>query len=515
MTRSRNDGATAPAAGKQSRGERTVAMVYDGDRRPEFRLFDLQRTLLDAGPAVFVARADGRLLFHNTAYGEIAEQLAEAHDRRFDAGTAAVPIAERLPLQSELTLGRGAARRSYRLEQWAVTLTDGGGPAVVGRFNPIDEVDDLRRRLAILEDRFHDFTGMISDWIWETDRDFRLTYVSPRVCEVLGHGPEQLLGRRLDDWAGHPGEPAEVWDDEADPRAFDGWEVELPSDGGQARSFRLRGAPIRDGARTLGYRGTAQDITDLVAHERALRDAAEVAEAANRAKSRFLANTSHELRTPLNAIIGFSEVMQIEQFGPLGNERYKGYVGDVLTSARHLLTVINDILEVARIDADGLDLEVTEVQPVALVGRVVRQVEARAARAGIDLRQRHAPALPMVRVDERKIEQVLLNLLSNAVKFTPSGGQVDVAAEPTSHGGICFIVRDSGIGIAPQDLTTALTPFGQVDNQLTRRFEGTGLGLPLSNALVELHGGRLKIDSVLGEGTRVTVELPPQRVVAS
>ena len=441
----------------------------------------------------------------------IAEQLALEEGRRPDDTIAAVAIADAHQFSRELFLGRGAARRCYRLEQWRVSLSSGDGPAVVCRLTPIDEVYDLRRRLAILEARFHDFTGLISDWIWETDQDFRLTYVSARVTEVLGLGPEQLLGRRLDEWAKRPGEPAEVWDEA--PAAFDAWEVELPSLAGAERCFRLHGAPIRDGERHLGYRGTAQDVTDLVAHERALRHAAEVAETANQAKSQFLANTSHELRTPLNAIIGFTEVMKIEQFGPLGNDRYREYAGDVLTSARHLLTVINDILDVAKIDAGGLDLEDGVIDPLELVDSVVRKVGERARRAGIALEARHPDRLPALRVDRGKIEQVLLNLLSNAIKFTPGGGRVELAATRTAEGGLCFVVRDSGIGIAARDLTTALTPFGQVDSQLARRFEGTGLGLPLSNALVELHGGRLRLDSALGEGTRVTVELPAERVI--
>ena len=513
MTDSSRDWAKSRKATGKSSSSPSVAVVYDGDQRPEIRLFDLQNQLLDAGPPLLVARGDGRLLYHNAGYREIAEELALAEGRRVDEKIAAVAIEPTLPAKRELFLGRGATRRCYRLEQWQISLSRGDGPAVVSRLTPIDETHDLRQRLAILEARFHDFTGLISDWIWETDQDFRLTYVSSRVTEVLGHGPEQLLGRRLDEWAGRPGEPAEVWAET--PAPFDAWEVELPSLEGGERCFRLHGAPICDDVRRLGYRGTAQDITDLVTHERALRHAAEVAEAGNLAKSRFLANTSHELRTPLNAIIGFTEVMQIEQFGPLGNDRYREYAGDVLTSARHLLTVINDILDVAKVDAGGLDLDNVDVDPVDMVDRVVGRFGERAKRAGITLRAHRSSELPALRVDRDKIEQVLLNLLSNAIKFTPSGGRVELVAGIEDDGSFCFTVHDSGIGIAPQDLTTALTPFGQVDSQLARRFEGTGLGLPLSNALVELHGGRLRLDSRPGEGTRVTVELPAERVIHS
>jgi signal transduction histidine kinase len=284
---------------------------------------------------------------------------------------------------------------------------------------------------------------------------------------------------------------------------------------GASRSFRLSSLPVydRDSGELSGFRGTAQDVTELLAHEAALKAAAEAAQAANRTKSEFLANTSHELRTPLNAIIGFTEIMHQEQFGPIGNKRYKTYLSDVLESGYHLLTLINDILDVAKIEAGKLELEESIVDPVELCRQTLRLVFDRTVRHGIQLKDSLPAGLPKLFIDERKVKQVLLNLLSNAIKFTPRDGTVEVAARTDENGDFCFVLRDTGIGIAEDDLVTALMPFGQVDSQLSRRFQGTGLGLPLANAMTMLHGGSLDFESTPGVGTSVTVRLPKERII--
>jgi signal transduction histidine kinase len=221
---------------------------------------------------------------------------------------------------------------------------------------------------------------------------------------------------------------------------------------------------------------------------------------------------SHELRTPLNAVIGFSEMIALETLGPVGNPRYLQYARDITDSGGHLLAVISDILDMSKIEAGRLDLD---ERPVALAPIVVRtrgMVQARADAAAITLETRLAPDLPKIMVDERRMKQVLLNLLSNAVKFTERGGRVTVHATLPDDGGLDIHVSDTGIGISPADLNRVLTPFGQIESALSRRFEGTGLGLPLSKAIVELHGGRLEIDSTVGIGTTVTIHLPSMRV---
>ena len=244
-----------------------------------------------------------------------------------------------------------------------------------------------------------------------------------------------------------------------------------------------------------------------------LRDARDQAEAANRTKSEFLANMSHELRTPLNAIIGFSELMQLEALGPLAQQQYRDYVRDIHNSGRHLLEIINDILDMSRIEVGRMTLS----EDVADIGSILdgcrRMMEGRAGTAGLGFEVAAEPGLPPIRVDAQKIRQIVLNLLSNAIKFTPTGGRVSCNARRNDGQELVIEVADSGIGMRPEELAVALQPFRQVDGALSRRHEGTGLGLALSRGLAELHGGRIEIDSKPQEGTRARLVLPARLAV--
>ena len=234
--------------------------------------------------------------------------------------------------------------------------------------------------------------------------------------------------------------------------------------------------------------------------DQARREAEEargLAEAASRAKSEFLAHMSHELRTPLNAILGFSEIMDQEYFGPLGSPRYTEYNRNVLDSARHLLSLINDILDLSKIEAGRYELEEEQVDLSRIVEPVVRLVRERALRKDLSLRSEIEP-LPIIMGDERALKQILINLLTNAVKFTERGGEIEVSGRQDANGDIILAVRDTGIGIAEDQIPKVLEPFGQARNAYMAGELGTGLGLPITRSLVNLHGGSLSIDSTLG-----------------
>ncbi|KQZ01637.1 PAS domain-containing sensor histidine kinase [Pseudolabrys sp. Root1462] len=283
-----------------------------------------------------------------------------------------------------------------------------------------------------------------------------------------------------------------------------------------------------------GYVSVGTDITNIKAHEEKLVDsekrliatvadlrasqqraeelagkyAAEKtrAEEANQAKSKFLANMSHELRTPLNAIIGFSEIMQSGMFGPLGAEKYEEYCSDIHTSGQYLLDVINDILDMSKIEAGRMRLDFEDLAVDGLLAESIRVVSARASEKKLAVTSRIAPDLAL-RADRRALKQIVLNLLSNAVKFTPAGGRVAVRGRSTDK---CFVlsIADTGIGIGADALARLGRPFEQVESHISKTHQGSGLGLAIAKSLAELHGGRMRIRSTPGRGTIVTVRLP-------
>jgi signal transduction histidine kinase len=364
----------------------------------------------------------------------------------------------------------------------------------------------LRRQIALddqlssSEQRFRDYAEVASDWYWETDAANRIIYVS-LPNGALGADAALLVRGRADNAA----QGAETLRAFAERRPFRGLCLRFDKSY-QAISGKPRFAA--DGT-FLGYRGVGTDITAQVDDAHALRDAKERAEVANRAKSEFLANMSHELRTPLNAVLGFSDIIRGRMFGSEVSDRYADYANDIHNSGSHLLSIINDILDLSKIEA-GQETVFEEERTLASLVEEVRTLlgETRHAEFVVALPE---PA-PRLRVDSRKFRQILVNLLSNAFKFTPAGGTVTLAAE-VDTAGLCVRVRDTGIGIAPEDIETVLSPFGQVESAFARRHHGTGLGLPLAKSLTELHGGTLGVESVLNEGTVVTVRLPASRVL--
>jgi signal transduction histidine kinase len=257
--------------------------------------------------------------------------------------------------------------------------------------------------------------------------------------------------------------------------------------------------------------GTIQDITEQRKAERELLAALERAKAADRAKSEFLAHMSHELRTPLNAIIGFSELLMLKnpQF-PL-SPKQEEYLTDIHDSGEHLLDVINGILSLAKIEAGQTVLDEEPFDVPEIIGWAFRLLAEKASASGVALRKEADPRLPRVHGDPRLIRQALLNIISNAAKFSHPGGSVVVKARRGEAGGVVIAILDSGIGMTEDEIAVALTPFGQAESSWQRRFEGTGLGLPLAKRFIELHGGALAIESTPSQGTAVTITLPQAR----
>jgi len=367
---------------------------------------------------------------------------------------------------------------------------------------------DVRRAndtLRASEERFRALLETAPDAMVIVDERRRITLVNARTEALFGYRRGELLGR-----------PAAMLMPE---ESRDDYETRLAAFAAGApadATLELHGQR-RDGTAfpveiSLGPLATEAGVLVSCAMRDATqrrRTEAELVEA-SRAKSAFLAGMSHELRTPLNAIIGFSEMIRDAVMGPL-DVRYRGYGGDIHESGRHLLDIINDILDISKIEGGRLELREETLSVGETAEACRRIVAAMADAAGVSLAIEIPGSLPCVRADRLRFQQILLNLMSNAVKFTPSGGRVSVSAAIEAAGAV-IVVADTGIGMKAEEIPIALEPFRQIDGALSRRFDGTGLGLPLARALVELHGGRLDIESAPGAGTVARIHLPLERM---
>lgn len=381
------------------------------------------------------------------------------------------------------------------------------------------------RALQVSEERLASILEIAPEAIVAADRDSRIELFNRGAEHVFGYSAAEVIGRPIEILLPERMR-TRLLPQDTRPTAGKLWAAEFDA---QQEMFGLR----RDGTEfpaeasvfqlatddELAFALILRDVTDRKRQERDLRHAKETAELANRAKSEFLANMSHELRTPLNAIIGFSQIINSRMFGA-DIDRYVDYAHDIHNSGKDLLKIINDILDLSKIEAGQMNLSDQAVDLDRVITGCIKVVSERAQRGRITIERNLPDHLPRLWADELRVKQMVNNLLTNAVKFTESGGRVVISVRPSytpngAQDGVDIVVRDTGIGMDPAEIPIALSPFGQVDQGLARRHEGTGLGLPLVRRMIELHQGQLGLSSARGKGTTATLHFPTDRVVAT
>ncbi|HEY9080220.1 transporter substrate-binding domain-containing protein [Magnetovibrio sp.] len=355
-----------------------------------------------------------------------------------------------------------------------------------------------------------------SSVIYITDIDATIEYVNPKFSELLGYTPDEAIGRNAK-LLQSGNTPTEVYQDMWQAiLSGDEWRGELEdrTKSGEVFWAAVSISPVRDEHNAIThFIAMHENITARKNTEIAMANARQAAELANKAKTDLMANMSHELRTPLNAIIGFSETMKHSVFGPLGNAQYEEYAGFIHSSGTHLLQLINDILDVSAVEAGKLNLREEEVIVQDICAAAMQIISPKADEKCISLKPIDTPDLPMLMADPLRLKQIFINLLSNAVKFTPENGNISCDAHIDEQNKMVLTITDTGIGMDHDGLDKAMTKFGQVDSSLSRTHEGTGLGLPLTQGLVELHGGTMELESAIGKGTKVSLTFPAERVL--
>ena len=390
-------------------------------------------------------------------------------------------------------------------------------PLVLWTANDITERRKSEREVERQRSLFEAIFRGIPDAIVYADVDRKIVSINPGLRIMFGYDHGDLHGQPTSVLYASEEEftrQGRLRFHQGTKTAFDPYVVNYRRKDDTVFPGETLGTPIEDkDGRALGYIGMIRDVTERKKIERELILAKEEAEYANYAKTQFLANMSHELRTPLNAIIGFSDMMKIEAFGPMDNEHYKGYAHDISTSGNHLLDIITDILDVSKIEAGRLELaeEITDLHQ--LIEACLVLMETQALDRNISINRKMSEDLSLLNVDPLRIKQIVINLLSNAIKFNRDGGSVDIETLLNGEGGIVLIISDTGIGMDHDEIPQALEPFGQISDITTRPHEGSGLGLSLSRSLMELHGGRLELESSPNAGTAITCIFPAERTV--
>ncbi|HEV8679988.1 MAG TPA: ATP-binding protein [Stellaceae bacterium] len=518
----------------------SFAGVVVGTLRLDF--FGQLFSLIDAGPGGSVAlfHADGTLIdrapYHEKFVGrELAnfglfQHYPDAKTGVF-TGTSAIDGIERLyayrqidHLPLVLVVGRAtetvfAPWRQKAIGIAIIIVALSAMAAVMGAalVRELHRRDRAERTALENERRYRLLAEQSFDMIVRFDpRTQQRAYVSPGCRRLYGYEPEEALALSAeqvihpDDLPGVSAALARLDGDAEQPpiryrgRRRDGSYVWV-------EASLMRSQNPDTGA--VEIVSIVRDVGERIRYEAALHQAKDEADSANRSKSQFIATMSHELRTPLNAILGFTEIMQREVMGPIGNETYKSYIADIHVSGAHLLQLINDILDLTKAEAGMLELNEETIDLEEIIRAVVRISRASVEKAKLAVDIDLQSGLPLLRADERKVRQVLFNLIGNAVKFTPAGGSIAIRARFDRQAGMRMTVADTGIGIAPENLQRVMEPFVQIDNSLSRNHPGTGLGLPAVKAIMEVHGGTLTLSSTIGAGTEATVTFPPERAI--
>ncbi len=473
----------------------------------------------NVGDGVVTFDSDLIVLYANTAF--------EAMTKRGTEQLVGRSLTEILP--EVATLDGLFTTRTRRLE---LVHSTGEGTALIfdvslfvfefeGHLQGIASFRDVTERKA-LEDRLRTFYYAIEHSplsIVITNTSGVIEYANLRCSETSGFDLTMIIGstpRIFKSGQTAPDVYRAMWRTLLEGREWYGEMLNKRQNGELYWEFEAVSALKNEKGDITHFIAIKEDVTDQKRSAAALIDAKRQAEIANRAKSEFLANMSHELRTPLNAIIGFSEVMTMELFGPQGNPKYMEYSQAIQDSAKHLLSIINDVLDFSKLEAGRVSLYEETVKVADVMAPVLLIAKERADARGIRLMVGESgdafDGLPYIHVDALRYKQVLLNIITNAIKFTPVGGNVRVDGRLLHDGGLDIIVRDTGIGMKEEDIPKALERFGQVDSALHRKYEGTGLGLPISKTLIELHGGTLKLESKINVGTIAVIHLPSDRV---
>ncbi|MCW9001299.1 MAG: PAS domain S-box protein [Rhodospirillales bacterium] len=481
-----------------------------------------QRIISESPVGITIFNADGQCITANNAIavmiGATREQVLAQNFHKikswknsglYDAALRAIEKGEKQRHEIHIvsTFGKEAC-----LDCQLVPFNVRGEARLMVTYSDVSKLKQARDQVRTLSRVVEQSPNMVI----VTDEKGIIEYVNPTFVEITGFSEEEAIGQTpaiVRSASTSASRHKDLWET---INAGNTWRAELEDRTKDGRPFWVATSisPVRGAnGEITHYVSQQQDITARKEAERELKKAKEQAEIASKAKSELLANMSHELRTPLNAIIGFSSIIKEQAFGPVGNDRYSDYANDINASGVHLLELINDILDVSAVEAGKVELNIDDIDFTDVLNASLRLIRARAQEGGVIIRNNTPELLPLIRVDERRLKQILINLLSNAVKFTEEGVEVSISAHLSDAGEFVFEVSDQGIGMNKEDIEKALSPFGQADSGLDRKYQGTGLGLPLTIGLIELHGGSFLIDSERGKGTTVSVTFPPECVV--